>query len=244
MSFSIEENLSSIRQSIDEALLESSRPKGSINLIAVSKYHSEKEVLAAIKAGQFSFGENYIIEARDKWALLKELLPPQTFSKLSLHLIGHIQKNKVHTAVKIASFIDSVDSIELLELLQKESLKQSKTLPILLELSTNEASKTGFPNTESLDSAVELFSKGVFPNLLLRGFMAMAPLTSDPSAAGATFKNLSSYAKRAAARYQNLPPFTLSMGMTADYKIAIAHGSNEVRIGTAIFGERVKTSDI
>lgn len=231
---SIKENLSLIHESIKSLCQESSRDPAAITLVAVSKFHPAELILEAYKAGHFTYGENYIAEATSKWSLLKTLLPPADYNKIELHLIGHIQKNKARAAVALTPFIDSVDSIPLLTLLQKIAASEKKSLSVLLELGTGEETKTGFPTLSALDEGARLLLSGAFPNIKLRGFMTMAPLGSTFSAAYEHFSTLRDYA----LSLSSPAPLSLSMGMSEDYPAALKAGSTEVRIGTAIFGPR------
>lgn len=229
----IETKLQSVLQTIREAEKKSSRAENSVRLLAVSKFHPLNLILDAIAAGQFFFGENRVQEAREKFF---EVFKTQ--QNVRLHLIGSLQKNKVSHAVKIAHCIESVDRITLLQELQRICEKQNKKIEILFELHTAEDSKAGFENFASLHEAVELCANGNFPNIIPKGFMTMAPFTNDEKLIRKSFITLRETKEKLQKEFSSLSLSELSMGMSGDYKIAIEEGSTEVRIGTAIFGER------
>ena len=230
---SISENLKKIQDRISEAALKSGRSADAVRLVAVSKFHSAEEVSQAITAGQILFGENRVQEAALKFDELraKGLRP-------DLHIIGSLQRNKVKEAVRIASMIESVDRISLMEEIEKQCAKVDKTIEILLEVHTAEESKSGFESFEELKRACAFLEGGLFPHVKVRGLMTMAPFTDDTDAIRASFKTVKNYQSVLAADFPALDFSILSMGMSADFEIAIEEGSTLVRIGTAIFGER------
>lgn len=229
----ISENLKSIQNKIRLAEKRAFRAENSVALVAVSKFHPAESVIEAIKAGQFLFGENRVQEAAAKFDEIRA-----AGYQPNLHIIGSLQRNKVKEAVRIATCIESVDRIELIEEIEKQAAKINKTIEILFEIHTGEDSKAGFTSEEELENAIKLCSQGAFPHICPRGFMTMAPFTSDTSLIRKSFVTLRNLRDKFQQDYPSLKLSELSMGMSGDYEIAIEEGATIVRIGTAIFGER------
>ena len=229
----ISKNLKEIQEKIRNAEKRSGRAEGSVKLLAVSKFHPKDDVLLAIKAGQFLFGENRVQEAKEKFPSILEENP-----KAELHMIGVLQSNKVLQAVKIASCIESVDRISLIDEIEKQCAKINKNIKILFEFHTGEESKSGFEREEEVLRALDLFEKGKYPHVRPSGFMTMAPFTEDKERVRASFRTLRELSDRLQKKYPNFDLSELSMGMSGDFEIAIEEGSTLVRVGTAIFGER------
>ena len=229
----ISENLKSIQNKIRLAEKRAFRAENSVALVAVSKFHPAESVIEAIKAGQVLFGENRVQEAAAKFDEIRAV-----GYQPNLHIIGSLQRNKVKEAVRIATCIESVDRIELIEEIEKQAAKISKTIEILFEIHTGEDSKAGFTSEEELENAIKLCSQGAFPHICPRGFMTMAPFTSDNSLIRKSFVTLRNLRDKFQQDYPSLKLSELSMGMSGDYEIAIEEGATIVRIGTAIFGER------
>ncbi|WP_407425496.1 YggS family pyridoxal phosphate-dependent enzyme [Treponema sp.] len=229
----IRENLLNILSNIREAEKRSGRGENSVRLVAVSKFHPAESVIEAMNAGQTLFGENRIQEAAGKFDEIrsKDLNP-------ELHIIGSLQRNKVKEAVRISSCIESADRIELIEEIEKQCSKINKNIEILFEVHTGEDSKAGFTSEEDLHCTVERCAKGDFPHIEPKGFMTMAPFTSDESLIRKSFVTLRNLRDKMQKEFPSLDLHELSMGMSGDYKIAVEEGSTIVRIGTAIFGER------
>ena len=226
-------NLKRIVESVRNAERDAGRKEGSVKLLAVSKFHPAESVIAAIEAGQSAFGENRVQEACEKFNKIYERFP-----SVELHIIGTLQKNKAARAVRIASCIESVDRLGIIEELEKQCAKIDKSIDILLEYHTGEASKAGFFSYESMYEALRYCADGKAPHVVPKGFMTMAPFTDDEAAVRKSFVSLRSAAEKLQKEFKAFSLSELSMGMSSDYKIAIAEGSTEVRIGTAIFGER------
>lgn len=234
MNEQIKINIEKIRTQIKEAEIKAGRKAGSVKLLAVSKFHPVEAVYDAIAAGQMDFGENRVQEACSKF--------PEVFQKFpeaKLHIIGQLQTNKVKKAVEIASMIESVDRIELVKEIEKQCARLEKKIEILLEFHTGEESKSGFKTEESLEETLEYISSGNAPHIIPRGFMTMAPFTDDEEKIRKSFSIMKQTAEKMQARFKNFNLDELSMGMTHDFEIAIQEGSTEVRVGTAIFGQRI-----
>lgn len=234
MNEQIKINIEKIRTQIKEAEIKAGRKAGSVKLLAVSKFHPVEAVYDAIAAGQMDFGENRVQEACSKFP---EVL--QKFPEAKLHIIGQLQTNKVKKAVEIASMIESVDRIELVKEIEKQCARLEKKIEILLEFHTGEESKSGFKTEEALEETLEYISSGNAPHIVPRGFMTMAPFTDDEEKIRKSFSIMKQTAEKMQARFKNFNLDELSMGMTHDFEIAIQEGSTEVRVGTAIFGQRI-----
>lgn len=230
---SVSENLNKILSQIETEEAKTAIAKGSVKLLAVSKFHTIEEIEEAVKAGQKAFGENRVQEAYQKFTELYKKYPD-----LELHIIGQLQTNKVKKAVEIASVIESVDRIELLKEIEKQAAKLEKKIEVYFELHTAEDSKSGFDSFDSLKEAVDFCAKGNVPHVIPKGFMTMAPFTEDQNLVRLSFKKLKEASESLRKEYPELPLTELSMGMSGDFPIAIQEGSTEVRVGTAIFGER------
>lgn len=224
--------LQQVIDSIREAEIKSGRDANSVSLVAVSKFHPAEAVLEAIRHGQLLFGENRVQEAVEKFQQVREQAP-----RAQLHIIGSLQRNKVKKALSCASCIQSVDRIELLEEIEKQAANLNKTVEVLFEFHTGEESKSGFTSLDSLLPAVEYACSA--SHIVPKGFMTMAPFTDNQVEIAASFKKLVKIQQEVASRFPNLDVKELSMGMSNDFAIAIAEGATLVRIGTAIFGERV-----
>ncbi len=226
----IKERLTVIRNRIREAAETCGRDPHTVRLVAVSKTKPADSVLNAIEAGVTILGENYIQEAREKISTLAS-------HPVSWHFIGHLQTNKAKYAVTLFDLIHSVDSLKLARQLDHEAKKVDKIQNILIQVNVGkEATKSG-ASSEDAVSLIGDISK--LPNLSIRGLMTMPPFFDDPDRALPYFKELADL--RHHIRSRNIPNVLmeeLSMGMTGDFKAAIACGSTLVRIGTAIFGRR------
>lgn len=235
----IAKNIAEIKEKIAFSEKKAGRKAGSVKLMAVSKFHPAESVIDAINAGQNLFGENRVQEASAKF----EQLRSQGFNP-ELHIIGSLQRNKVKEAVRIASCIESVDRIELMQEIEKQCARYSeesgaeKKIKILFEIHTGEDSKAGFESNDLLLDAVSRCASGEFPHLVVKGLMTMAPNTTDESLIRASFRTLKKLQGELSSQFPSLNFEELSMGMSNDYPIAIEEGSTIVRVGTAIFGER------
>ena len=195
---------------------------GKTLLVAVSKTKSNEEIMEAYNLGLRDFGENYVQEL----ILKMDSLP----NDISWHMIGHLQTNKVKDIVKRNIYlIESVDSIKLANTINKEAIKNNKTVNILIEVNiVNDPNKTGcrLDDLENLIGEVKMLS-----NINLKGLMAIGPITSDS-------KEIIKYFKKMKDLKDKYKLELLSMGMSSDYKEALQCGTDIVRIGTKIFGER------
>ena len=198
-------------------------------LLPVSKTKSYDAIMSVYSEGARVFGENRVQEVERKFPS-----PEERPDGMKVYLIGQLQKNKVRKAVYLFDRIESVDSLELLSLIDKESAKIGKKMDVLLEYnSSKEANKSGFRSSDELLLALRESVK--MENISVIGIMTVGPLTDDPQLIRNAFKDTKALFGKASA-IKDLS--VLSMGMSSDYLIAIEEGSTEVRIGSAIFGER------
>jgi pyridoxal phosphate enzyme (YggS family) len=226
---SILENFETIRNSIDAAAQNAGRHSKDIKLMAVSKTQPLDLIKEAYDAGQRLFGENRVAEAAEKFKSLP--------SDVDLQLIGHLQKNKVKTAMSIFDCVQSVDSRELAEKMLQNCLNQNISIRVLLQLKTaEEGGKTGFSQEEEIiDTAGWLREqKGV----IVEGLMTIAPFINDEHIVRSAFERCRNLQERLIHLYRDQNYSVLSMGMSSDYKWAIMEGSTLLRVGTALFGSR------
>lgn len=215
------ERLAAVHREIAAACLEAGRAPSSVTLVAISKTHGGEAIEPVIAAGQRVFGENRVQEAKAKWPALKEKYPD-----LELHLVGPLQSNKAKDAVALFDAIHSLDRVSLADALAKEIAKQGRAPRLFVEVNTGaEPQKAGV-----LPEETDAFIKACRATygLQVDGLMGIPPADEAPAP---HFALLAKIAKR------NELPF-LSMGMSADFKIAIRFGATHVRVGTAIFGAR------
>ena len=199
-----------------------------VTLVAVSKTKPVSDLMEAYHAGQRVFGENKIQEMEAKWQKMPE--------DVEWHIIGHVQRNKVKYMAPFVSLIHAVDSLKLLKEINKEALKNNRTINCLLQIKiAEEESKFGMDEADAASLlASEAFKK--LQNIKIVGLMGMATFTDDERQISEEFQKLKDVFEK--FKIQDSRFKILSMGMSGDYKIAIEHGSNMVRVGSAIFGER------
>lgn len=221
------------RQRIEDAIAEScykaGRSAGEISIMAVSKTQPLDAIFAARRVGFDYFGENRVQEAREKF-------DKAAFAEARLDIIGHVQSNKIKTAVEIAQGVQSVDSEETARELSRRAQQQGKSLEILIEYNTSqEDQKFGVRHFGELEKLAELILR--LPNLEFRGLMTLAPFINDEKKIRSCFAQLYQARQRLQDHmHLNLP--VLSMGMSGDFTWAILEGSTLIRLGTALFGVR------
>ena len=202
-------------------------------LVAVSKTQSVEKIKVVYNQGQRVFGENKVQEILEK----KDLLPED----IQWHMIGHLQRNKVKSIAPFIAMIHSVDSEKLLAEIQKQAQKNQRVIDILLQVFVaQEETKFGL-NPTNLMLLVGEIANASYPNIRCRGLMGMATHTEDESQIRLEFRALKKLFEQVKKEYgQLLLAFNiLSMGMSGDYEIALEEGSNMIRIGSLIFGNRV-----
>lgn len=228
MESTLSQRLSAVRDRIADAAVRAGRDPAEVTLVAVSKTHSASAVLEAVAAGQVVFGENKVQEAEWK--------RPEVGAG-TWHLIGHLQSNKARKAVKVFDVIESVDSLDLAQRLERICGEEGREkLPVFIQVDlAGEETKTGAPESELAD--IIGFVKGA-KHLELRGLMTIPPFLDDPEDIRPYFTRLRGL------RDALVPDGGLSMGMSSDFEVAIEEGATLVRVGTAIFGERNYSNEV
>ena len=213
--------LAGVRRQIAQACADARRDPAGVTLVAVSKTFGPEAIAPVLEAGQRVFGENRVQEATAKWPALRAKHPAT-----ELHLVGPLQSNKAREAVALFDAIHSVDRPSLCQALAKEIARQGRTPLLFVEVNTGgEPQKSGVLPQEA-DAFVERCRDTY--GLAIAGLMCLPPLEEPPAPHFALTREI--------ARRNGLA--LLSMGMSADFAVAIAFGATHVRIGTAIFGER------
>ncbi len=214
-------NLAEVQALIAAAEQAAGRSAGDVVLVAVSKTQGAEDILPVIQAGQRLFGENRVQEAQGKWPDLKAAHPD-----LRLHLIGPLQTNKVKDAVALFDVIETVDRPKLARVLAKEMAKQDRRLDCFIQVNTGEEEQKAGIWPEDADAFIALVRDEL--GLSVRGLMCIPPVEEECSLHFALLREI--------AQRNGLEG--LSMGMSADYEVAIQFGATLVRVGTAIFGAR------
>ena len=227
---SIAENVAAIRKELEKAALAAGRDPREIQLCAATKMNNADAVRQAIAAGVDCCGENRVQELTQK-------LAQNAYDGAPVHFIGHLQTNKVKQVVGKVALIQSVDSLRLLSAIDAEARKQGIVQGILLEINIGqEQSKSGFREEEILPLLEKI---GDFPNICVKGLMAIPPISQNSGDNLKYFQKISHLSVDIKAKkYDNVTVKCLSMGMSGDYQDAIRCGSTMIRIGTAIFGAR------
>jgi PLP dependent protein len=228
----IAENLKNLRKRIELTCQKCGRLSTDVQLIAVSKTFLVEAIQEAVSTGHIDFGENYVQELQEKRQALKE-------HPLHWHFIGHLQSNKVKYIAEYIYLIHSVDNIGLGKEIDRRAERLKRIQDVLVEVhTTDEATKYGVPPKGTIALVKELSQ---LKHLRVCGLMTMGPFSDDPNDSRQSFRQLTELKKEVAAEgIENIQMQHLSMGMTHDFEVAIEEGSTIVRIGTAIFGRRVK----
>ena len=221
-----------IRSKIAKALERSNRPANDVTLIAISKTHPAEMIQEVLKLGATDIGENRVQEAAAKIETLGR-------GRARWHLVGHLQANKARRAIKLFDVIHSVDSVELVRRLDRLCKEEATTVQILIQVDLGlEETKSGTSESE-LSELASAASK--CENLSLIGLMTLPPYFENPEQARPYFRRLASLRNQMKDKgLFGRERGELSMGMTHDFEVAIEEGATMVRIGTAIFGERVQ----
>jgi pyridoxal phosphate enzyme (YggS family) len=227
---SIAENVAMIKANIAKAAIDAGRDPKEILLCAATKMNDADAVRQAIASGVDCCGENRVQE-------LTEKLSQNAYEGAPVHFIGRLQTNKVKQVVGKVSLIHSVDRLNLLEAIQKESAKQGIIQDILLQVNIgHEDSKGGFYENELMEVLADL---GKFSNIRVKGLMAIPPICENSSSNDKFFQKMYNLSVDIESKkYDNVSVDIMSMGMSDDYISAIRHGSTMIRVGTAIFGAR------
>ena len=200
-----------------------------VELVAVSKTKSNKEILEAYEAGQKVFGENKIQEMTKKY----EELPKD----IKWHMVGHVQSNKIKYMAPYVELVHGIDSLKSVKILNKEAKKNNRIIKCLLQLKiSNEFTKFGL-SEEEIESILNSINSLGLKNIKVIGIMTIGSFTNNMSIAIKEFSMTKKIFDNLKSAFPNLK--ILSMGMSNDYKIAIKYGSNMIRVGSLIFGKRV-----
>jgi pyridoxal phosphate enzyme (YggS family) len=211
----IGERVAMLRARVDRVAEAAGRPAGAVTLLGVTKTQPREAVLAAVEAGLSDIGENYLQEAREKYVDL----PPVT-----RHFIGHVQTNKAKAIVGLFDVVQSIDRIEAGLAIEKAARALGRAVRVLVQVNVSPSERFGVPPAEAAQLAQQLRNAG----LTVDGVMAIGPLEGDVDGAFALAQDA----------FAAVGGTTLSLGMSADWERAVAHGSTMIRIGTAIFGAR------
>jgi pyridoxal phosphate enzyme (YggS family) len=228
----IAHNLSRVWERIARACERSGRSRSEITLVAISKTFSAEAIRAAHAEGQRHFGENRVQEWEAKSKELADL-------NATWHFIGHLQSNKARRAAQLFNQVDSVDSVALAQRLDAAPEQLQKRLPVLIEVRLSaEQTKTGVAEADLEHLAQSILS---LPHLELRGLMTIPPYFEDPEKVRPYFRRLRGFRDFLGGRCSQSSPVSLtvlSMGMSHDFEVAIEEGATEIRVGSAIFGNR------
>ena len=217
----VTENVAHIKSAIEKACKYAGKKRGQPRLVAVSKRQTRERISDALESGLRIFGENQVQEASERWPDLK-----LKYDGVELHLIGGLQSNKTSNAVALFDVIESVDREKIARSIAKECKKQDRHPEIFIQVNTGEEPQKGGVLPTDLESLVHLVRDELA--LPLVGLMCIPPADDDPAMHFALMKKL-------AKRHQLE---RLSMGMSSDYALAASMGATDIRVGTAIFGER------
>ena len=228
----IKTNIEKIKRRMEEITVGAGRERGEVLLVAVTKTRSADEINEAVDAGITDIGENKVQEIMDKYDQVKPV---------RWHMIGHLQTNKVKYIIDKVSLIHSVDSIKLALEIDKRAAQSGIVMDILIQVNAaKEESKFGITSEEAEQLIKDILEN--CKNIRIRGFMCIAPYEDNLENVKVYFRDVKElYVRYSAMEHPRLNFKYLSMGMSHDYEAAIMEGSNLIRIGTAIFGERNKT---
>lgn len=225
----IRQNIDDLRKKVARAAIKSGRSPEDIKIVAVTKTVQPEKISIAIDEGLIDLGENRVQELCEKYDKIS--------SECNWHLIGHLQTNKVKYLIDKISLLHSVDRIALVDEIQKRAEKIEKIVKILVQVNiAKEESKFGIGADKVIDFIKTL---SIYPNIKVKGLMTMAPNSEEPENIRWVFRDLRKlYIDIAKENIHNIDMELLSMGMSNDFQVAIEEGSNIIRVGTAIFGER------
>jgi pyridoxal phosphate enzyme (YggS family) len=225
MSENIRERFERLRAEIDAELASCGRRSGSVRILGVSKKQPADAIVEAVAAGVTDIGENYVQEAKAKFAAIAT---PRAAGGVRTHFIGHVQTNKAKALVSLFDVVQSVDRADAAEALGRAAQAAGRVLPVLIQLNISPAERFGCPPEEAAHLAEAI---GRNPALRLDGVMAIGPISADRAEIERAFAV-------AAKTFALVGGSTLSIGMSGDWREAVRAGSTMVRIGTALFGER------
>ena len=225
------ERIAAVRARVAAACARAGRDSGAVTLLGASKGVTADRLREAVVSGLSRFGENRVQEARAKVLALTDVGP-----RIEWHLIGHLQSNKAKSAAALFDWVHSVDSPALARELDRRAVEAGRRLTVLVEVNTSgEASKFGV-SPDGVPAMIVMLS--ACSALEPRGLMTVGPLTADPSGARPAFRALARLLAEARRAFPEARLDQLSMGMSADFELAIEEGATIVRVGTALFGSR------
>ena len=233
-------NLESVRERIQQACRRSGRDPTSVTIVGVTKAIPVDVIRQAIDLGVTEIGENRVQEARAKREALSAVSRPVRW-----HLVGRLQSNKAKHAVELFDIIHSVDSVRLVETLDRQAAERARPIEVLIQVNASGEMTKGGCRPEEIEALAVAIQKT--RHLTLTGLMTMAPFSEDPKTARPIFRKLRELRDRLQGTLTNsitqslnhpITHLQLSMGMSQDFEVAIEEGADIVRIGTAIFGER------
>lgn len=238
----ITENYSSVVERISAAANRCGRSAAEVRLVVVTKGHPVETIRQVIEAGAQYLGENYVEEAEPKIGQLSE------YRNLQWHMIGHVQSRKARAVCSLFNYLHSLDSLKLADRLDRFAGELGIRLPVLFECNVSgEETKSGFPAWQEEcwpDLATTLGRVKACANLEVRGLMTMAPFLPQAEMARPYFQRLRRLQTYLSSEIPEASWGELSMGMSADYQVAIEEGATLVRVGTAILGPRPKLEEI
>lgn len=235
----IQNNYQRVKETIASVALSTGREPLSVKLVVVTKNHPSESAIAVIEAGARDLGENYAEEGAEK------ILACKMYSHVNWHMIGHIQSRKARLIAEYFDSVHSLDSSKLAQRLNRFAAEQCRQIPVLLECNmSGEESKHGFSawdekRWDNLLPDIEFILS--LPNLNVQGLMTMAPYFSNPELSRPFYTKLRKLGDYLQKQLPQAPWLEYSMGMSADYSVAIQEGATQVRVGTAIMGERTYT---
>ncbi len=221
--------LATIHAAVRQAALGCGRDPAALKIVAVSKRVPAATLALAQECGQNIFGENYLQEAAEKI--------PQLPSSSEWHFIGHLQSNKAAQAAKLFQVIQTVDRLKIAQALDKQAGLLGKQLEVLIQVNVGQEAQKSGVHPEALEQVLRDMQN--FRHLRLLGLMTMPPYSEDPAASRPWFRQVRELSEQYAEFFSNPQRIELSMGLSGDFAVAIEEGATLVRIGTAIFGERV-----
>lgn len=226
---SVSDGIARVRDRIALAAAQAGRDAGRIALMAVSKTQSREKIDEAIAEGQTLFGENRVQEAAEKWA--------DSPDGVRLHLIGRLQSNKAKLIAGLFDAVESVDSLRIAEAISRRASAADLSISLFMQFDcSGEDTKSGYTDADLLLDDAQAIA--AMPGVDVRGLMTIGPNTTDEVRIGSAFDRTRQLHDRLSGVDGLSQPLTLSMGMSADFELAIRCGSTEVRIGSAIFGAR------
>jgi len=234
---SVEARFQKVKTNIEAAAARSNRSAADISIVCVTKQAKIDDIVNVVRLGVFHIGENRVQEAEKKRAALKIALNETDFLRITWHLVGHLQTNKVSRAMGFADLIQSVDSVRLAEIINTKAEKAGRHIDILIQINiSGEDSKFGIKG-DTLPAFIEKLMP--LSSVRMKGLMGIGPFVDDKEHTRRCFRRLKEMFDSAnkILDARSCPAMSvLSMGMSDDYEVAIEEGSNMVRIGRAIFG--------